>query len=214
MQTAPQSLDADGYGVVPTLVPPKLLKPALAATDALRDAGLRNPLDAVPELRAVARCDAISELVDDLLGSRAVLTRAILFDKTPERNWPVPPHRDTTVAVAERHEVEGYGPWSVKEGVVHVRPPDAVLAEMWTLRIALDSAPESNGALRVQPGSHLVESSGADWVTLACEPGDVVLMRPLLMHASSRAASPTRRRVLHLEWAPGPLPAPLAWMPF
>lgn len=213
MQTAPNSLDADGYGVVPTLVPPELLAPALDATDALRDAGLRNPLDTLPELRAVAQCDAISELVDDLLGSRAVLTRAILFDKTPERNWPVPPHRDTTVAVAERHEVEGYGPWSVKQGIVHVRPPDAVLAQMWTLRIALDPAPESNGALRVQPGSHRVESSDVGWVTLACEPGDVVLMRPLLMHASSRAASPTRRRVLHLEWAPGPLPAPLAWVP-
>ena len=41
--------------------------------------------------------------------------------------------------------------------------------------------------------------------------GDVSLMRPLLLHASSRAVEPTHRRVLHLEFAAGPLPGGLEW---
>ncbi len=31
--------------------------------------------------------------------------------------------------------------------------------------------------------------------------GGVVSMRPLLVHASSKATAPTRRRVLHIEYA-------------
>jgi len=34
-------------------------------------------------------------------------------------------------------------------------------------------------------------------------------MRPLLLHASSKAQRPGRRRVLHLEFATRPLPAGL-----
>ena len=212
MHGAPGSLIRNGYAVLRRVVPRSILRQACAATESVGGAGLRNPLAAVPELNRLARCGALTSLVRGLLGERPVLTRAILFDKTPERNWPVAPHRDTTIAVAERCETEGYGPWSVKDGVVHVRPPDAVLAAMWTMRVALDSASVSNGPLRVQPGSHLCDTSEADWVTLACEPGDVVLMRPLLMHASGRASDPSRRRVLHLEWASVPLPAPLSWI--
>jgi hypothetical protein len=37
-------------------------------------------------------------------------------------------------------------------------------------------------------------------------------MRPLLLHASSPAAKPQHRRVIHLEFAPeGLLPIPLRW---
>ncbi len=41
--------------------------------------------------------------------------------------------------------------------------------------------------------------------------GDAVLMRPLVVHASPRAARPTRRRVIHLEYAALDVPAPLEW---
>ena len=206
-------LSEDGCGQIPLLVPSDLVAAAAQDTDALDRAGLRNPLGAVPSLRRIARSEVIASLVDDLLGPEAVLTRAILFDKTPSRNWPVPPHRDTTIAVAERIETPGFGPWSVKDGVVHVRPPDEILAGMWTLRVAIDPAPTTNGPLRVQPGSHDNTSTDRTWREMACKPGDVVLMRPLLLHASERAASPSRRRVLHMEWAPGPLPSPLTWAP-
>jgi ectoine hydroxylase-related dioxygenase (phytanoyl-CoA dioxygenase family) len=36
--------------------------------------------------------------------------------------------------------------------------------------------------------------------------GDALLMRPLLLHASSRSTSPNNRRVLHIEYAAFCLP--------
>jgi len=41
--------------------------------------------------------------------------------------------------------------------------------------------------------------------------GGALLMRPLLLHASSPARVPGHRRVLHLEFAAEPLPAGLEW---
>jgi hypothetical protein len=48
-------------------------------------------------------------------------------------------------------------------------------------------------------------------VSCAVEAGDALLMRPLLLHASSRSTRATHRRVLHLEYAWFPLPDGLAW---
>lgn len=45
--------------------------------------------------------------------------RGILFDKIPAENWTVPWHQDTAIAVAKRVDVVGYGPWSLKDGVIH-----------------------------------------------------------------------------------------------
>jgi hypothetical protein len=36
-------------------------------------------------------------------------------------------------------------------------------------------------------------------------------MRPLLLHASSPAREPVRRRVVHLEYAADPLPGGVEW---
>jgi hypothetical protein len=41
--------------------------------------------------------------------------------------------------------------------------------------------------------------------------GGVVMIRPLILHASSAAESPRRRRVVHLEYAVDPLPGGLDW---
>jgi hypothetical protein len=41
--------------------------------------------------------------------------------------------------------------------------------------------------------------------------GGVVVMRPLILHASSPAVSPSHRRVVHLEYAAEDLPGGLAW---
>ncbi len=81
---------------------------------------------------------------------------------------------------------------------------------------------ESNGALRVIPGSHrvgrLAPSDIAEWwrerapgVTCVVPRGDILIMRPLLLHASSPAVRPAHRRVIHLEFAARPLPGGLEW---
>jgi hypothetical protein len=48
---------------------------------------------------------------------------------------------------------------------------------------------------------------------VACEAavGDALLMRPLLLHASSRSAMERERRVLHMEYAADSLPGRLEW---
>jgi ectoine hydroxylase-related dioxygenase (phytanoyl-CoA dioxygenase family) len=147
--------------------------------------------------------------------------RGIFFDKSAEANWLVTWHQDLTLAVRERCEVPGFGPWSVKEGVPHVQPPAECLQQMITVRLHLDDADESNGALRVLPGSHaqgrLSPEGIGEWrervpeVTCVVRAGGALLMRPLLLHASGRSVSERHRRVLHLEYAGFDLPAGLEW---
>ena len=146
---------------------------------------------------------------------------AILFDKSPDANWYVTWHQDTFIAVKQRFEVTGYEAWSEKVGIPHAKPPAAVLANMLTLRLHLDPCDLDNGPLRVLPGSHLkgILTPGeiaqlaetSDEKICEAGQGDCVLMSPLLVHASSRAKIPARRRVLHLEFASGELPPPLEW---
>ncbi len=136
--------------------------------------------------------------------------RSILFDKTEESNWPVLWHQDLTIALKEKIEVEGYEPWSEKNGIPHVQPPAELLQNMVTLRIHLDNTPEENGALRVSPRSHLfgkipssaIQKHIENAVTICeCKAGDVLQMSPLLLHSSPRTKSSGRRRILHFEYA-------------
>jgi ectoine hydroxylase-related dioxygenase (phytanoyl-CoA dioxygenase family) len=168
-----------------------------------------------------ANC-AIRDLIEPVVGPGAIPVRALFFDKTPEANWPVLWHQDLTIAVAERQDLAGWGPWSTKAGVVHVEPPAALLAGMLTIRLHLDDCHGSNGALRVLPGTHAqgrltrnrIQRLREEVPEVTCEApqGSALLMRPLLLHASSPARQPSHRRVVQIEYADqGALPAPLAW---
>ena len=157
----------------------------------------------------------------DFLTPEMIPVRSILFDKTDAENWPVPWHQDLTIAVSNRIEADGFTPWSIKEGIHHVQPPVSLLEKMITVRIHLDPTPAENGALRVIPGSHRSGRLNTGQVkfhkerhaeTCSCDPGDVLLMAPLVLHASSRSINPCQRRILHFEFAPtDALPAGLNW---
>jgi hypothetical protein len=174
-----------------------------------------------PAVAALARSAPLLDLVRPQVEGEPFPVRAIYFDKTPEANWGVVWHQDLTLALAARVEVPGYGPWTVKDGLPHVQPPAEVLAGMLTLRLHLDDADEGNGALRVIPGSHregrldavAIEAWRARGPEVLCAAaaGDVLLMRPLLLHASGKSAGARHRRVLHLEYACGALPGGLCW---
>ncbi len=151
----------------------------------------------------------VSRLRERLLPQGFAAVRGLLFDKSADANWALGWHRDTSVAVAERQELEGWGPWTVKEGVTHVIAPRAFLETMMTLRVHLDEVDEDNGPLRVKRGSHVADD-GAEYTCLA-NAGDVLVFSPLVLHASSSALRPRRRRVLQLEFASVPLPVPLRW---
>jgi hypothetical protein len=180
----------------------------------------RSALD-IPAVQETATSTWARELVEPVLGMDAFAVRAIFFDKVDGANWSVPWHQDVTIAVKERAEVEGYGPWSSKEGSPHVQPPPAVLENMLSLRLHLDPCGADNGALRVIPGSHLSGKTPGEQIenlakekasiTCECEVGDALLMRPLLLHASSPSVRPGHRRVLHIDYAVGELAAPLDW---
>jgi hypothetical protein len=72
-----------------------------------------------------------------------------------------------------------------------------------------------------RPGSHRfgrltddrADALRAERGEVACPvlAGGAMAMRPLLLHASSAAAAPARRRVIHLEYASGGLPGGLEW---
>lgn len=183
--------------------------------------GLRNVLQVSSQAAMIAASETFLSTVNRLNEGKAFPVRAILFDKTDSANWGVPWHQDLAIAVAERIETPGFGPWSVKDGIVHVQPPSHILADMITIRLHLDDCTAANGALRVLPGSHVNGELSAEAisdrasrqpsVTCAIPKGGALLMRPLLLHASSPAKNPSHRRVLHVEYATTDLPNGLKW---
>ena len=175
----------------------------------------------MPAVRSLAEGDVLQRLVASVIGSQARVVRGIFFDKTPVANWKVPWHQDVAIAVREQKDLPDFSAWSVKAGVIHVQPPVEILESILTVRLHLDDADETNGALRILPGSHrhrlLDEEAVQEWkattpaVTCTAQRGDALLMRPLLLHASSVATQPTHRRVLHLEYSALHLPGGLEW---
>ncbi|MCB1019149.1 MAG: phytanoyl-CoA dioxygenase family protein [Bryobacterales bacterium] len=186
-----------------------------------RVAGIRRLLHRSQTVHQLSTGGVLGEIAHHHLGPKAFPVRAILFDKSVNANWVVPFHQDVTIPVQKRQEATGFGPWSVKDGVPHVQPPSAVLEGMLTLRLHLDDVDETNGPLLVFPGSHssgILAESRVFALQRSAEPfpclarrGDILLMRPLLVHGSHKASAPSRRRVLHVEFAARPLPASLAW---
>lgn len=164
----------------------------------------------------------IGTLAAERLGPTSRPVRAILFDKTPATNWSLPWHQDRTIVVAERNEVEGFGPWTVKNGLLHVAPPFQILAGMLTLRVHLDAVPISNAPLLIAPGSHrlgrIPELEVPDVVkrcgVMAClaDAGDVWVYSTPILHASEAAREPAHRRVLQVDFAAADLPGGLQWL--
>ncbi|HEY9127408.1 MAG TPA: phytanoyl-CoA dioxygenase family protein [Acidobacteriaceae bacterium] len=221
----------EGFSVMPCVLTTHQVETLISAleeeqkADSLRRRGevfaIRNLLAASTEVRKLAVSAAMLDLAVEILGPEAAPVRGILFDKTPNANWKVPWHQDATIAVSEKIDLEGYGPWSVKAGVLHVQPPALVLERMLSIRLHLDDCDETNGALKVIPRSHLqgripesdASQLGSNGPAVVCEAlaGDALLMRPLLLHASSPAVSPRHRRVIHIDYAAMTLPAGLNW---
>ena len=213
------NLDTHGFAIVPNVLDASACQALATLLGDANGAGTRGMLR-IPEVTVLAQT-LLADLVRPHLPADPVPVRGIYFDKRAETNWLVAWHQDLTLALKEQVEVPGFGPWSVKEGVPHVQPPMMLLEQMLAVRLHLDDTDASNGALRVLSGTHRLGrlNAGAiqscrethDEVLCEAKAGDVLLMRPLLLHASSRSASHRRRRVLHIEFAGFSLPKPLEW---
>jgi ectoine hydroxylase-related dioxygenase (phytanoyl-CoA dioxygenase family) len=217
-------IERDGFVVASGVLSPHSRSELLRELQELlptSHAGVRGLVAKARSIGALAQSAAVRSLVDRVLGPEAQLVRSILFNKSDEANWQVAWHQDLAIAVAKPEEVEGYSCWSSKDGVPHVQPPVEILERMLTVRLHLDPADETNGALWVSPGSHrLGRLRAAEAAAVAgrnekhlctVDAGDALLMRPLLLHASRKATSSQSRRVIHLEFAGVSLPSPLAW---
>ncbi|WP_268243520.1 phytanoyl-CoA dioxygenase family protein [Xanthomonas oryzae] len=144
-----------------------------------------------------------------------------LLRKSVSTNWLVTIHQDLSIPVGKPvHHAELSG-WSEKEDALYVQPPVELLQELVAIRLNLDACGEHDGSLRVVPGSHvmgrlspdLARSIRDDCGEVACPAlrGSAMAMRPLLLHASSKARGASKRRVLHVLFGPRSLPYGLQW---
>lgn len=193
---------------------------AVAASLPADKAGLR--LHGVPGLTALLGPDALGRPAIERLGAGARPVRAILFDKRAAANWALGWHQDRTIAVRERADVPGYGPWSTKQGLQHVEPPFALFDSMVTLRIHLDAVPADNAPLLIAPGSHRlgrvpeaeIAAAVARCGTAAClaAAGDLWIYRTPILHASAASSANGHRRVLQVDYSAATLPVGLEWL--
>lgn len=99
----------------------------------------------------------------------------------------------------------------MKAGILYAHAPAEALSRIVAIRLHLDDSLASNGPLRILPGTHTMGVLGDDRIGELARTGSpfeclvarggLVTMRPLLVHASSKAAVPSSRRVLHIEYA-------------
>ena len=156
-----------------------------------------------------------------IIGPNMAAVQCTSFEKSADRNWLVPLHQDLSIPVAARVDDPALSGWSLKEGIQFVRAPADVLSGLVAVRLHLDPCELDDGPLRVVPGSHVHGIIGdeealamrtAHGETICVAPvGSVLVMRPLLLHASSKGSGTRSRRVLHFVFGPPQLPYGLAW---
>ena len=206
--------DDAGFAITPDVVP-------VAEVDSLcghlseaklprTRAGARNLL-LDPAMSAVARDPLLLAIASRKLGAPAFPFKATLFDKSLRANWLVAWHQDTALPIKARREVAGWGPWSLKAGVLYAKAPAEALSRVIALRLQLDDSSSANGPLKVIPGTQRlgvlspgrIQELSSTMRTVECTAtrGSIISMWPLLLHSSSRASGSAPRRVLHIEYA-------------
>ncbi len=215
------TFEQDGFFFCDSLIDAIACRDLCAQLDRLEHrAGQRHLIDDPAVIKVLAN-PALINLIHAAIGNHAFAYKATLFDKSTDANWLVAWHQDISIPVAIHCKVAGWSGWSVKGGVDYVQPPAEVLSSLIALRIHLDECTASNGPLRVLKASHrLGRVSHEQCAAFAASyeeqvviggMGSALLMRPLLLHVSSKAIAYERRRVLHLEFAGFALPHGLQW---
>jgi ectoine hydroxylase-related dioxygenase (phytanoyl-CoA dioxygenase family) len=173
-------------------------------------AGTRHALRH-PSVLAIARDARLRAIAQEILGCDPFPFKATLLNKSPISNWLVAWHQDKALPLRERRELPGWGPWSVKDGVIYANAPASALSRVVALRLHLDDSTYENGPLRVLAGTHTmgvlsdyaIHGLSAQVTAVDClvPRGGVLVMKPLIVHASSKSRSAMQRRVLHIEYA-------------
>ncbi|MCG2612899.1 phytanoyl-CoA dioxygenase family protein [Terrimonas sp. NA20] len=229
-QSLKDQVDKDGFAVIYNVFDQSsiadlknIINKTTANSDTFRKTAdlfaIRRFLFEIPEMRTNIFTASLNNILRSLFSDHHFSSKSIYFDKPGSSNWFVAYHQDLTISVDQKIEVPGFGPWTVKPGQFAVQPPLQILENSYTFRIHLDDTNRDNGALRVIRGSHLkginrvngIKPDQEEEVTCEVPAGGVMIMKPLIMHASSRTVNDARRRVIHLEFCDQELPKPLKW---
>lgn len=180
---------------------------------------IRQFLKEVPATINLVFNDNLKTIIRQTFGDNYFVVKSIYFDKPENSNWYVSYHQDLTISVDKKVELENFGPWTVKQNQFAVQPPIEIMENIYTIRIHLDDTDENNGALRVIPKSHLKKiyrPETIDWTketerTCCVKKGGIMIMKPLILHASNRTTNNKKRRVIHIEFSNQELPTELKW---
>jgi ectoine hydroxylase-related dioxygenase (phytanoyl-CoA dioxygenase family) len=180
---------------------------------------IRRFVKEVPAISPFIFTTRLCDIISHLFGKDYFLVKSIYFDKPEQSNWFVAYHQDLTISVDQKKPIEGFDQWTVKNDQFAVQPPVELLENIFTIRIHLDDTDENNGALKIVPGSHqkgIYRPETIDWsqekeIVCKVPQGGIMIMQPLLLHASNRTVNNNKRRVIHLEFSDQPLPGGLQW---
>ena len=219
------SLKECGYELLLNFIDPGIAESILSDVESdlqkIKGGGIRNADKKFGSIAKLAASNQMLSSASKYVDGCPKLVRSILFDKSPTNNWLVTWHQDKTVALSSKFEKLNWGPWSVKDDIYHVQPPVEVLENMVTFRIHLDESTIDNGCLKVISSSHMSGVLSQDEIyahvstnveCLIVAPAlSALAMRPHILHASSKALKPSRRRILHLEYSSYDLPKGINW---
>jgi len=173
----------------------------------------------IPETLPFVFNKNLQEIIKSTFGEGFFITKSIYFDKPEKSNWFVAYHQDLTISVDQKIEVENFENWTVKQNQFAVQPPTEILENNFTMRIHIDKTTKDNGALKVINNSHskgILRIENLDFETeketiCEVEKGGIMIMKPLLFHASNKTTNNERRRVIHIEFSRQQLPNGLEW---
>jgi len=107
-------------------------------------------------------------------------------------NWFVAWHKDLAISGEKKIELPGFGHWTIKQDQYAVQPPVSILDLKGVYKRVTEESANEEEICRVKAGS-------------------ILIMRPLLQHASNRTTSGRRRRIIHIEFSNVKLPMGLEW---
>ncbi|AWG21904.1 phytanoyl-CoA dioxygenase [Flavobacterium faecale] len=180
---------------------------------------IRQFLIEVPEILDTILNEKLKKIIKLNFGEDYFITKSIYFDKPELSNWFVAYHQDLTISVNKKIELDDFINWTTKQNQFAVQPPKKILDRNFTIRIHLDKTTKENGALKVINKSHSkgicrsenMKMNGEIESFCELEKGGVMIMKPLLFHASNKTTNYERRRVIHIEFSNQELPKELEW---
>ena len=213
-----EELDVLGYSLTDVVLSKKEIRLLGAAIKKYSsNFSVRQLVKKVPQVLAIIlKNPSFTELFQTICGTDYFLSKAIYFNKQNRSNWFVGYHQDISIGVEKKIIANGYAHWTRKKDLLGVIPPVTILESIVTFRIHLDNVNDNNGALKIIEKSHqkgiiridenFDPSPFGREVICNARQGQVMLMKPLLLHASDRLISKSDRRIIHLEFCNKDIP--------